>query len=455
MKRLYVILLILMLAMLLFACKAEESEQPDADATQTISDGESDNASDGDFGIDIVLPTDNINDEVTVLERGPDGILIGSMVFKSPVMLVGDFKDGEIEENVINVRVEPSMDAPVAGQINYRKVVEATEVVDGWYRVTVLSNQQSQVLSGFIRSDLLKEYTEEGTHNRTQIGSHVFDEPILLVGAVSLVNVREGPSPTHPVVATIGTGQLAQASEVVDGWYRVTVFPGMYTGYIDSELLVEHIETRQFFANTRSDSIDVKEASGATVTKESKVVDVSAFIPEIEHYMILATPENFTGTPLYSRGVCLLQEGTALKLAKAQELFAKDGYTIKIYDAYRPSSVSGIMSGIVNNSSYVAPAGTSIHNRAAAVDMTLVDSDGNELEMPSPMHTFNSTSHRNSSSMGAQARANMNYMAGIMQQCGFTTVSSEWWHFSDNEASKYPPLDFSFSDLSFYFVDER
>ena len=457
-----IISLVLLAALMtaLFSCAPGEAQPQDISQPHTSADGLTDDDGadmDTDFGYSevIVSPVDSFEEEEpeAMLERGPDGILIGSMVFRAPVMLVGNFQDGETEGNVINVRSEPSTDSIIEGQINYRKVVEATEVVDGWYRVTVLSNQQSEVLSGFIRSDLLKEYSEEGTHNRTQIGSAVFDEPVLLIGALNVVNVRSGPGTEHPLVTTIGMGQEAEAVEVVDGWYHVTIFPGMFTGYIDSELLVAHVENRQFFANTREDSIEVRDSGGRTVTRDSKLVDVRAALPDIEYYMIFATPDNFTGRTLYSRDVCILQSGTVEKLAKAQELFAQDGYTIKIYDAYRPSSVSGILSGIITDPRYVAPAGVSIHNRAAAVDMTLVDSDGNELEMPSPMHTFDSTSHRDSSVMSAEAKANMDYMTGIMRQSGFTTVSSEWWHFSDSEASKYPPLDFTFNEFTFYSVD--
>jgi len=169
--------------------------------------------------------------------------------------------------------------------------------------------------------------------------------------------------------------------------------------------------------------------------------------------MIFATPDNFTGRTLYERDICLLREGTVEKLARAADIFRQDGYRIKIYDAYRPSSVSGILFSIVGDATYVAGAGKSIHNRAAAVDMTLLDADGNELEMPSPMHTFDRTSNRNSTAMSAEARKNMDYMTSVMVQCGFTTVRSEWWHFSDSGASRYPPLDLTFRDFTFYFVD--
>jgi len=390
------------------------------------------------------LPESPEATEQPMLERDENGVFIGSIEFNQPIMLVGNFREPETEINVINVRTRPAIESEIAGQINYRRVVEATGVVDGWYRVTVLSNNQMAMITGFIRSDLLKEYSEEDAHNRVQIGSRVFDEPVLLVGAVTTANVRSGPGILYPVVASVGFGQVAEATQLVDGWYDVTIFPGMFTGFVDSELLVEFVENRQFFAHTRRDVIGAR---------ESELVDVRTVIPDILYDLVFATPDNFTGETQYARAVPILQSGTAEKLRRAQEAFKRDGFRIKIYDAYRTSYVSGILFDIVRDTTYVARAGQSTHNRAAAIDMTLVDADGNELEMPSPMHTFNRTSHRNSTEMSEAAKRNMDYMTGIMVQNGFTTIQSEWWHFNDSEASRYPVLDFTFREFTFYFID--
>ena len=280
------------------------------------------------------------------------------------------------------------------------------------------------------------------------IGSMVFDEPILLKGAHDFINVRSGPGTDTQIVTTISLGQVLRASGVVDGWYEITALPSMFRGFIRSDLLIDYDEKTQYLARTREDQINYQ---GRVM--ESTLVDVRSILPEIEYYMIFATPDNFTGRTLYARDVPFLQTGTAEKLKEAQAIFSQDGYRIKVYDAYRPSSVSGILSDIIRDSRYVASAGSSIHNRAAAVDISLVDDDGNELEMPSPMHTFDRTSHRDSPTMSAEARKNMDYMTSVMRRCGFTTVSTEWWHFSDADAHRYPPLDISFRELYFYSVE--
>ena len=290
----------------------------------------------------------------------------------------------------------------------------------------------------------------ERDENGILIGSMVFDKPVLLMGAFDEINVRTGPATDTPRVATIGLGQLAEATEVVDGWYRITVLPGMFTGYTRSDLLVDYTDTKIYRTEPRIDNIE--SGSGNDITKtEIKLVDVRTIIPDVKWHMILATPHNFTGKTLYERDIPILQLETAEKLKKANELFTQDGYTIKIYDAYRPSSVSGIMNDIIKDSA--EPSGTVMHNKAAAVDMTLVDADGNELEMPSPMYTLDYTSNRDYRGMTPEARKNMDYMTSVMQRCGFTTVSSEWWHFSDGSADKYPPLDLSFTEFKFYLVN--
>ena len=321
----------------------------------------------------------------------------------------------------------------------------------GVVRISSLPAAASAVPDEVVYLPDQQHFSEPGGLERDRdgmlIGSAVFDEPIILKGTAQLINVREAADITSLLVTRISLGQKVEATEVVDGWFKVTVLPGMDTGFIRSDLLADYCEDTQYFAETLYDSILWR-----GVNTDVTLVDVRAVVADIETYLIFATPDNFTGRTLYARDVPLLQEGTAEKLRAAQEIFAQDGYRIKLYDAYRPSGVSGTLFSIIRDSRYIAPAGTSMHNRAAAVDITLVDADGNELEMPSPMHTFNRSSHRDSS-MSAEARRNMNYMTSVMRQSGFTTIQSEWWHFNDSQASRYPPLDFSFAELTFYSVD--
>ena len=425
----------------------EQPQNPETPAYMEDSDA-------GDYDGEGFIPEATPPPEEIQLERGEDGILIGSMVFNNPQMRVSNLP----ADSSARVRTGPSTNYDIVGSIGFRQIVEVSEVVNGWYRAVVLGDHGADAIQGFVRSDLLREYTEEDSLARMRVGSETFDEPLRLTVNRARVNVRTGPcDETYPRVRmydNIGDeayralqltrGQLVESTELVDGWFRVTISPGMFEGYIRSDLLDEYVEGRQYFAEPRIDYID---------GLRSELVDVRTIIPDIVVNMVFATPDNFTGRTLYEREVVMLQRGTAERLARAAEQFAEDGFRIKIFDAYRPASVSGILFDIIRNPTYVAPAGRSTHNRGAAIDMTLVDANGNMLEMPSAMHTFDPTSHRTSTTMSDEARRNMDYMTNIMMQNGFTTIQSEWWHFNDVDRHSFPVLNLMYRDFTFFFVD--
>lgn len=184
------------------------------------------------------------------------------------------------------------------------------------------------------------------------------------------------------------------------------------------------------------------------VLLKSRLVDVRQYAPDIQIDQLFATKRNFTGINLYGRSICMLQEDTLKKLIKAQEIFRKDGYCIKLFDAYRPYSVTQALSAYNSNPIYLAdPATGSHHNRGVAVDITLVDLDGNELEMPSHIHTLNETSSRNNPDITEAARRNLDYMSAVMVSCGFRIFQHEWWHFTDTNRLNYPVMDFLMTDF--------
>lgn len=182
--------------------------------------------------------------------------------------------------------------------------------------------------------------------------------------------------------------------------------------------------------------------------QKDNLVDVKRFTDEIYIDMMLAKDENIAGGNVYGQQICLLQRGTLDKLLEAQEMFEEDGYSIIIYDAYRPYSVTSIMYDIHQNGTYVAGKRFgSIHNRGAAIDMSLIDNaTGEPIEMPSPIHTLDSRSNRSNPNMTETARTNMNYMAEVMVKCGFTYIASEWWHFTDLESNTYLRTDHKLSE---------
>lgn len=113
------------------------------------------------------------------------------------------------------------------------------------------------------------------------------------------------------------------------------------------------------------------------------LINVKELAPNIRVEMRYATSDNFTKSVLYDAAVCLLNEPAARRLARVQARLEKEGLGLKVWDCYRPLDVQQKLWDIVPDDRYVAnPKTGSRHNRGASVDLTLVDKNGNELEMP-------------------------------------------------------------------------
>ncbi len=174
----------------------------------------------------------------------------------------------------------------------------------------------------------------------------------------------------------------------------------------------------------------------------NKGVDLSQY--DLKVSMKLSTNDTSIHEPFYSSNICMLQYDILPKLRQAINTFKADGYTVVIYDAYRPTSVQQRWFDVVRVHKWVADPSIGmggVHDRGTAIDMSLIGPDGKELEMPTPMHTFTEASARDSKEMSEEARKNMDYMLNVMTACGFTYINSEWWHFQDVNTKYYLPTD--------------
>lgn len=187
-------------------------------------------------------------------------------------------------------------------------------------------------------------------------------------------------------------------------------------------------------------------ANTAAQPSRTQLVEIIAldatFVVELRY----TTAENFTKKQLYPEDApALLAYGTAKKLVAANAEFRKHGYRLKIWDAYRPLSVQRAMWRVRPDARFVAdPRKGSMHNRGAAVDVTLVDRDGVELEMPTGHDDFTKRARSNYTGASRVATANRHVLAAVMKRHGFRQSTSEWWHFSDTQAGRYPLRDISF-----------
>jgi D-alanyl-D-alanine dipeptidase len=91
---------------------------------------------------------------------------------------------------------------------------------------------------------------------------------------------------------------------------------------------------------------------------------------------------------------------------------------------------------------YVAdPAKGSRHNRGAAVDLTLVDSTGMELEMPTGYDDFTEKAHRDYKGASSTALRNRQLLEDVMQRHSFIPLPTEWWHFDATDWKTFSILD--------------
>ncbi len=151
-----------------------------------------------------------------------------------------------------------------------------------------------------------------------------------------------------------------------------------------------------------------------------------------------ATSDNITGKPVYESNIAYLRRGTADKLRKANEIVKEHGCRIKVWDAYRSEKDHKLLFETAKNSYYFIDARIgSNHTRGAAVDVTLVDDVGNELDMPSKFDEMSEKAHRTYKLATPEQKRNALILEEAMKQAGFIPLENEWWHFDDSEYKSY------------------
>ncbi len=285
-------------------------------------------------------------------------------------------------------------------------------------------------------------------------------EPVMLKSRVGTLNCRSTPTSkdSSNIVDQLGFEEGGEFLKTEGEFTLLRLADGKEV-YCFSEYLVDADTALYAYLKTekgqKTDLVTgepVFEKDGVTpVMVKNELVDLRLYLPDAVYEMLFATEKNITGAPLYPRAVPLIQKDTAQKLMKAFDRFKADGYTMKIYDAYRPRSVQRILFNIVQNKHWIANPDTtaSNHNRGCAVDMALIDdATGLELAFPTPMHTFTVESARTSETWSAEAKANVEYMTNIMVECGFNYIESEWWHFSDTDSKAFMTTDINLGSVT-------
>jgi zinc D-Ala-D-Ala dipeptidase len=188
-------------------------------------------------------------------------------------------------------------------------------------------------------------------------------------------------------------------------------------------------------ASCKSTYLDSTKSSGLldiTAEKEDDTfVNLQNYSQDFVYDMKYATTDNFLKEKVYPCGECFLRVKTIKSLIEANKAFQAKGFKIKLYDCYRPRVIQKKMWKIVPNPNFVAnPKKGSIHNRGGAVDITLVDSLGVELNMGTTFDFFGEQASHNFQNLSEEILANRKLLKDVMLEHNFTSFDSEWWHYN-------------------------
>jgi D-alanyl-D-alanine dipeptidase len=164
---------------------------------------------------------------------------------------------------------------------------------------------------------------------------------------------------------------------------------------------------------------------------DTTFVNLKDYSQDFVYDMKYATEDNFLKSKVYDCAECFLRYKTVKALILANQRFMKKGFKIKIFDCYRPLDIQKRMWKIVPNPKYVAnPSKGSIHNRGGAVDITLVDLSGKELDMGTAFDYFGIEASHGYSSFSDEIKNNRKLLKKNMEKECFNSFDSEWWHYN-------------------------
>ncbi|MDB2657451.1 M15 family metallopeptidase [Crocinitomicaceae bacterium] len=159
------------------------------------------------------------------------------------------------------------------------------------------------------------------------------------------------------------------------------------------------------------------------------------------------TDNNFMGMVLYDTlDRLMLQQDVSERLSLCQDLLDSlhPGYRLKVFDGVRPLQVQREMWEALdsipplNRGKFVSnPVFGSVHNFGTAVDITICDSLGNELDMGAGYDDFRPIAFPSreayflkTGELTREQWESRKLLRRIMRSQRFSNIPSEWWHFN-------------------------
>jgi len=183
--------------------------------------------------------------------------------------------------------------------------------------------------------------------------------------------------------------------------------------------------------------------------KNKQLIEIKKRIPDIILDIRYAGKNNFAKQAVYKQARAFARLPVVEALKNVQNDLKKSGFGLKIFDGYRPYSVTVKFFAIASDKSFVAnPKDGSRHNRGCAIDLTLIDlKTGKELEMPTPYDSFAPEAASDYTDLPSNVIKNRELLRSSMEKQGFRVLNNEWWHFDFIGWKNYELMDIPFEDL--------
>ena len=189
----------------------------------------------------------------------------------------------------------------------------------------------------------------------------------------------------------------------------------------------------------------------ATIKADSnnRLMNLEAIIPGVQLDIRYATANNFTGQKVYDSAMAFLRLAPAKALQQVQNELKAQNLGLRVYDAYRPYTITIKFYEIYKDTNFVAaPWLGSRHNRGCAVDVSLIDlSTQQEIPMPTEYDDFTAKAKPDYADLPDSVKANRKLLIDIMAKYNFEVHHSEWWHFDYTGWDKYYLMDIPFRQL--------